>query len=165
MLKISKKLSVALSLVITILCLVLLTAAGATAYNYPVFWLRLRNVKPDLGIVLFTYGELLIAYGAVGLLLALLNRIRHQEIFTAANVSLLRALSWFSFAEALLFTVEAILRPNGGMVLVSEPFRNSFLFLFGAVAFVFVFVGLILRVVKNALEEAVAIKTEQDYTI
>lgn len=81
-------------------------------------------------------------------LLTLLIAIRRGEVFTPANVARIRAVSWICIVAALLF---AVLTPK---------FHIS-----AAVAFVTFFVGLCLRIVKNAFEEAVALKEENDYTI
>lgn len=91
--------------------------------------------------------------GTIGLVLLfclnkLLSNIRKEEVFTFENVKLLRTISW------CCFIVAAILSFSGYYYI---------LFLLGAVAAGFF--GLILRVVKNVIEQAVIIKTENDFTI
>jgi hypothetical protein len=78
----------------------------------------------------------------------LLANIKKKEVFIDKNVKHLRVISWCSFA------VSAILFISGFYYL---------LFLLIAVAAAFF--GLILRVVKNVIEQAVAIKKENDFTI
>ena len=78
----------------------------------------------------------------------LISNIKNDFVFTFTNVKLLRAISWCCFGVA------AILLFSGFYYI---------LFLFGAVAAGFF--GLILRVVKNVIEQAVIIKTENDFTI
>ena len=78
----------------------------------------------------------------------LLANIKKKEVFIERNVRHLRVISWCSFA------VSAILFVSGFYYL---------LFLLIAVAAAFF--GLILRVVKNVVEQAVAIKDDNDLTI
>lgn len=78
----------------------------------------------------------------------LLRNIMKEEVFIPANVKLLRIISWSCFAAAVLMLVCA-----------------GYYTLFLAVAVAAGFMGLILRVVKNVIEEAVVIKEENDYTI
>lgn len=81
-------------------------------------------------------------------LLSLLLAIRREEVFSSANVARIRAVSWGCIAAAFLF---AALAPK--------------FYVSAAVAFIAFFVGLCLRIVKNAFEEAVALKEENDFTI
>ena len=78
----------------------------------------------------------------------LLANIKNNNIFTFKNVSLLRIISWCCFATALILLLSGL---------------YYILFLFGAIGAGFF--GLILRVVKNVIEQAVIIKTENDFTI
>lgn len=83
-------------------------------------------------------------------LFALLMNIRAERVFVARNVTYLRVLSWCCFlvgAEYLLFS-----------------FRYQFLSLF-FIAFAALFVGMILRVIKNVFDQAIALREENDYTI
>ncbi len=97
-----------------------------------------------------TVSYLILADAAIcdGVLLLLLSAIRRGEVFTRRNVACIRSVSWGCIAAALLF---GALTPK--------------FYLSAAVAFVAFFVGLSLRVVKNAFEEAMAIKEENDFTI
>ena len=70
------------------------------------------------------------------------------EVFTAGNIALLRRCSWCCMIVAaicLLFTAA--------------------LFYFLLVAAAAAFIGLILRVIKNVFQQALALKEENDYTI
>lgn len=78
----------------------------------------------------------------------LLVNIKAKDVFINKNVKHLRVISWCSFA------VSAILFISGFYYL-----------LFVLVAIAAAFFGLILRVVKNVIEQAVAIKNENDFTI
>lgn len=78
----------------------------------------------------------------------LLFEIRKEQVFTAANVARLRVLSWCCLAA-------------GAICLASVLYYPPFLALAAAGAFM----ALILRVVKNVFEQAVALKAENDFTI
>ena len=78
----------------------------------------------------------------------LLFNIKDYEIFIKKNVRHLRRISWCCFVVALITGV-------GGVQYIP--------FLFIAIAAAFV--GLLLRVVKNVMQSAVIIKTENELTI
>ena len=71
-----------------------------------------------------------------------------NEVFVENNVRQLRAISWCCFAVAFILLVSGF---------------YYILFVIGAVAAGFF--GLILRVVKNVIEQAVILKNENDFTI
>ena len=78
----------------------------------------------------------------------LLAALSRGEVFTAGNIALLRRCSWCCMAVAaicLAFT--------------------AVLFYFLPVAAAAAFIGLILRVIKNVFQQALALKEENDYTI
>ncbi len=81
-------------------------------------------------------------------LLTLIRRIETGQVFIAANVERLRRISWSCFLGA-------------GLALVSTFYYIPWLFVFVAAAFM----GLIVRVVKNVVAQAVELKNEADYTI
>ena len=81
-------------------------------------------------------------------LLTLIRRIERGQVFTAANVERLRRISWSCFWGA-------------GLAIVSAFYYIPWLFVFVAAAFM----GLIVRVVKNVVAQAVELKNEADYTI
>ena len=107
---------------------------------------------PTLGektaIYLLGYVLLICAAVADGLLIKLLFGIRKGLVFTPATVKCLRHISHLVMAIGLLF---ALLTPY---------FRMAC-----AVGFVILFVGIVLKVVKNVIDEAVTIKSENDFTI
>jgi len=81
-------------------------------------------------------------------LFRLLRRIEAGQVFIAENVECLRRISWSCFVGA-------------GIAFISGFYYLSWLFVFVAAAFM----GLIVRVVKNVVAQAVALKDEADYTI
>lgn len=81
-------------------------------------------------------------------LLRLLSRIEAGQVFTLKNVELLRRISWTCFAGA-------------GIALVSLFYYFPWVFLAMAAAFM----GLIVRVVKNVVAQAVELQDEVDSII
>ncbi|KJS80717.1 MAG: hypothetical protein JM58_18405 [Peptococcaceae bacterium BICA1-8] len=81
-------------------------------------------------------------------LLRLLRRIEAEQVFTTENVERLRLISWSCFAGA-------------GISFVSVFYYFPWVFVAVAAAFM----GLIVRVVKNMVAQAVALQNEVDYTV
>ncbi len=81
-------------------------------------------------------------------LLRLLRRIEAGQVFITENVECLRRISWSCFLGA-------------GIAFISTFYYLPWIFVFVAAAFM----GLIVRVVKNVVAQAVALKNEMDYTI
>ncbi|MCL1982270.1 MAG: DUF2975 domain-containing protein [Clostridiales bacterium] len=88
------------------------------------------------------------AMAALACLHMLLGNIKNEKVFITRNVKLLRIISWCCFAASLVLT-----------------FAVRYYLVFGMMSVAIAFVGLILRVVKNVIEQAVVIKAENDYTI
>lgn len=78
----------------------------------------------------------------------LLTNIKRKEVFIEKNVRHLRVISWCSFAVSVISFVSGF-----------------YYLLFLIIAVAAAFFGLILRVVKNVIEQAVIIKNENDFTI
>lgn len=87
-------------------------------------------------------------------LIALLNldllllNIQRNRPFIQKNVTYLRTISFCCFCGAVIFIYFAILRPFAWVIVAAA-----------------VFFGIILRVVKNCFEQAIAIREENDFTI
>ena len=157
MLKISRKASVLISLILAYICfgIVLLLAFWA-----PTLLEHLINLPDVIGdresitqmgktaVLVLTYMSLGIVLLADGMLVALLYRVRGGLVFTSASVALIRAISWCAVALGVIFAVLAY-----------------YFTLAAIVAFAGIFLGLCLRVVKNAIEEATEIKAENDFTV
>ncbi|MBQ4576283.1 MAG: DUF2975 domain-containing protein [Firmicutes bacterium] len=88
------------------------------------------------------------ALGALFWLHKLLTNIAGEHVFTDDNVSLLRRISWCCFLAALITVIAA-----------------RFYLVFGVISIAAAFMGLILRVVKNVIQQAVIIKNENELTI
>lgn len=78
----------------------------------------------------------------------LLANIRKGQPFINRNVTLLRIISWCCFAVAVLFVYFSFLKPFGFVVVFAAAFF-----------------GVILRVVKNCFQQAVALREENDLTV
>lgn len=81
-------------------------------------------------------------------LIRLLVNIKNDAIFITANVKYLRCISWCCFAVSLITLVAGVL-------------YIPYLFICIAAGFI----GLMLRVVKNVMENAVELKEENELTI
>lgn len=88
------------------------------------------------------------AFTALLSLERLLRNISAGDVFTAGNTGLIRVVSWCCFAVSA--------------VMLCFCFFNVFGFFVGIVA---AFMGLILRVVKNVIAQAIDIKAENDLTV
>lgn len=157
MLKIQSKKSLYISIILSV---ILFAACIAGAFMMPTLTRRLiyliynTGIKEELtsfnrGVVLaLAYGILLIISVADALLFALLLRVRRELVFTDKSVALIRAVSWCCFALGAVFLG------------LGFYFQLSLI-----VAFLAVFLGLCIRVVKNVIERATEIKNENDLTV
>ena len=102
------------------------------------------------GLMLYVRYYLLLVPVAVanGYLVKLLLLVKNHLVFTDKAVSCLRTISWCCFLEAGLLLIGVI-----------------YYYVVPILAFIVFFLGLVLRVVKNVIEEAVALKAENDFTI
>ena len=101
------------------------------------------------------YLMLALALTADGLLFALLMRIRKGAVFTAMTVALIRGVSWCCI---LFAAVTFIMGWTFSPILLGG-------YVFTGVAMIALLAGLCLRVVKKVIEEATAIKSENDLTV
>ncbi len=144
--KISKNASVTLSLAC---CVVGFLGLVFLAWYFPHMIPEAADSSARLGILVLDYLLLVPVAVANGFLVKLLLLVRKRQVFTDGAVSCLRTISWCCFIEAGLFVVSGVLYFGVDLIL----------------AFVTGFLGLVLRVVKNVIEEAVALKAENDFTI
>jgi hypothetical protein len=150
MLKIPIKASVVISTVLNG-ALGALIAAACFFVPRAVTLLHTRNNTPALvalvvEIALFACAAL--GECAVAGLFVLLREVWVGRVFGARTVACLRAVSWCCVGAAVCFAVTCAATPL------------AFAGVFGAL-----FMASILRVLKNVLEEAVALKSENDLTI
>ena len=157
MLKINRKVSVFISLVLTV---IMFAAVVALAFVLPTFTDYLISLPDNTGerlaltdaqrtlIHIASYGEVEIMLIGLGLLFALLLLVKKGKVFTPAAVALIRYISW-----CLIFM---------GLIFVAMTF---FFTLAPFVGVAIMFLGLTIRVVKNVIEEAVFLKEENDLTV
>lgn len=142
--------SVTLSSICTKLVMVLVVLSAILAPKLVGGYLDYTGkTAPIVGKLLFTiYASCIPALGALFCLDRLLSNIRRNEIFISGNVIYLRWISWCCFGAALILLLSGF---------------YYILFVIAGVAAAFF--GLIIRVVKNVIQQAVSIKRENDYTI
>ncbi len=157
MLKIPKTLSVYISLGISVL-LFLVCIAGI--FVLPTLVDILINTPDNIGnrdfitapgrtlLHVLSYLVLLCVLLADILMFWLLLRVKGGLVFTDRSVALIRGVSWCCFLLSLLFCG------------IGLYFQLAFL-----IAFAGIFLGTCLRVVKNTIEEATQIKSENDLTV
>lgn len=101
-----------------------------------------------LPILLAAYGCLIFGLFILLHLHSILVHIKENQIFIHENVHALRRISWHCMGIALVSFVASIYHLPYLIVCVA-----------------FAFVGLIVRIVKNIIAEAIVLKEENDYTI
>ena len=153
--KIPKRQSVVISLVMDIA----FTAFVAFAMcAFPFFFNKTPLLKEIYGYFadnsgaviywLWMYGCMAIVEACCVALLFLLIRVKKGKVFTPISVSLIRFVSWGCIALAV--------------ACISVQY---FLHMAYFIAFAALLLGLCLRVVKNVIEEATEIKSENDLTV
>lgn len=142
--------SVVLSSICTKLVLALLVFFAAAAPllvgKYIFYTGKLESITVPLLCTIYTC--CIPAMAILVCLDCLLNNVKHNEIFIKQNVKLFRWISWCCFAVAF--------------ILVVSGFYYIFFVFAGVVA---IFLGLMIRVVKNIFQVAIALKQENDFTI
>lgn len=108
----------------------------------------LVNGSVFLPLLICLYAAAVCGEVCVIFLSRLLGNIRRGDVFIDANCKCLRIISWCCLLAAIPFAVFGFWR-----------------FISFVVALAAGFFGLILRVVKNVFEQAVALQEENDYTI
>lgn len=142
--------AVKLSIAATILCIVLVIALSVAAPWVIGWYTRIRQIRESGRIALLVtfYGCVPPALAALCVLLQLLASIRDERVFNQKNTRLTAILSWCCAAVALITGAGARWYP-------------PLLFVTASMAFLF----LIVRVVRNCLIAATAIKEENSLTI
>ena len=113
-------------------------------------WYDLYSNKESIFIQVTTVLYLAMIPAAVILfqLNRLLSNIRSEKVFEYQNVTCLRIISYCCFVIALIAAVMIIWRVLAFVAVIA-----------------FLFVGLLLRVLKNVFEQAVLIREENDLTV
>ena len=157
MLKIKSNHSITLSIVLSVLFFL---GCVVGAFIMPSLTEMLINITGNIGnraeitnggrilVLTLAYAVLAVLMLADALLFSLLLRVRSGLVFTRISVALIRGVSWCCFLLGTVFCGLGIY------------FQLAFI-----VAFAAIFLGLCLRVVKNVIEEATEIKSENDLTV
>jgi hypothetical protein len=143
--------SIILSKLFVVIFFLLLVAAAVAAP-----WLIhgfMRYTRPEVRaneplFFLTAYFGMLPTGALLALLYLLLRRVERGEVFLRRNVRCLRIISWCCFLGAGIAAVSAV-----------------YYLPWAAVAVAGVFMGLIVRVVKNVFARAVTLQEESDFTI
>lgn len=159
MLKIPKRTSVNLSITVAAVFIIIIAVLSAAIpfiwEKTPYFSWLIKGIEvfgsTQTGQTLF-FVWLYVALAVVEIFCIiaffLLLRVRKGLVFTTRSVALIRSISWGCIILSLLFVVGQIFHP-----------------LMFVLALAAIFLGICLRVVKNVIEEATAIKAENDFTI
>lgn len=141
--------SLNLTKILTVACLVL---AGAALFCIPVIteWYDAVSGQPPIRMLLTVclYISDMLAMLALWELFQMLRNIAAERVFVPENARCFRIISWCCFAV-------------GAVWLVLTFWRLLAFF----VAFIAVFAGLILRVIKNLIDRATVLREENDFTI
>ncbi len=153
----NRKRSATLSIIVCFVFVAVLTVALFIGPFAVKWWFILyrgwSEHKPALAemMVIFKwcfYPSAVFAYVALYSLIKLLFNIKKERIFISKNVTYLRIISWCCFAVAIVTLVGGILYIPYLVITVAAAF-----------------VGLMLRVVKNVMQNAVEINQENELTI
>ena len=133
-------------------CAFALLLAGLDGFGYRLLQLfaEMKGREPGWGLAFYMVLLLGSVFGwlALGKLWGLLKSIKAGQVFTAENIRRMRVVSWCCAAVALVCLAAGL----------------WFLpFFVGAMAAAFM--ALIVRIVKNAFQQAMLMKDELDYTV
>ena len=142
--------SILLSQVCVVIFAALLLALDIGAYRFSAWFVQVRLMHWQLGVLLMAsiYAGSVFAWLCLWKLRGLIGNIRRGEVFVDANVRSMRAISWCCVWAAVI-------------CLASSAYYLPFLFIAIAAGFM----ALIVRIVKNAFQQAIAMKDELDLTI
>lgn len=99
-------------------------------------------------VLITLYLALLAGFFALLALNKLLENIKKSIVFSGVNVQILKLISYFCFAESVIFFYFGFYRPLSFMVSAAAAFF-----------------GLLMWVLTNVFEKAVKIKEENDFTV
>ena len=142
------------SIVLSRICLAVfalcLLALDAGAYWIARWFVRTRFQNWQLGVLLMgsIFCGSIFAWPCLYRLWRLIGNVSRGEVFVEANVRHMRVISWCCAWAALICLVSA-----------------AYYLPFGFVAVAAGFMALIVRIVKNAFQQAIAMKDELDLTV
>jgi len=146
----TKDRSILLSLICVYVFAAILLVLDVFACPLAGWFARLRgmNRQQGVGMAVTVYACSVFAWLTLYQLWRLLKNLRRGEVFTAGNVRALRIVSWCCAGAA-------------GICLISLLWYLPFVFAAAAAGFM----CLIVRIVKNVFQQAIAMKDELDLTI
>ena len=146
----TKDRSICLSIACIFIFASILLVADIFCYQLTGWFLRLRGMywQQGVGMMITVYVCSGFAWVTLYQKLRLLQNLRRGEVFIGANVRAMRIVSWCCAGVAV-------------MCLVSMLWYVPFVF----VAIAAGFMCLIVRIVKNVFQQAIAMKDEMDLTI
>lgn len=148
--KLTKDMSIRLSLICVCIFSLILLAADIFAYRWISWYVAWRAMRPEsvARMMITLYVASVFGWFCLWALWKLLRNIKREIVFAPDNVRLLRMISWCCAFAAVIF-------------LVSGAYYTPFIFVAVAAAFMM----LIVRVVKNVFQQAIEMKSELDLTI
>ncbi len=144
-----KNISIFASIIVTTMLLVLVIAAVFTLPQIMQVYSKMRGGIDVSSLMVALYISSVPGIICTLSLLKLLFNIRKNDIFTKQNVIILQILSY-----CCLFV---------GIEYVAICYSRYISMIF--VGFAAIFIGIILRVIKNVFDKAIEIREENDYTI
>ena len=146
----NKDKSILLSLICMSIFSVALAALDIGCYWAVSWFVQLRGLNRETVwyFIATVFGCSVFAWPLLWHLWRLLGSIKRGEVFTKENVRSLRAVSWCCVGAALLCAVSAFYYPSFLLVAVAAGFMS-----------------LIVRIVKNVFQQAIAMQSELDLTI
>ena len=144
-----KNISMIASIIATALLTVLVIAAVIFLPQIMQVYSKMRDGIDVTGLMIALYVSALPGLLCSVLLMKLLFNIRAGAIFVKKNVTILQILSY-----CCMFV---------GVEYIAICYRRYIAMIF--VGFAALFIGLILRVIKNVFDKAIEIREENDYTI
>lgn len=146
----NKDKSITLSFVCIGIFAAILLAADIFCYRLTGWFIRLRDMQwqQGIGMMVTVYICSIFAWTVLYSLWRLLNNLRRGEVFIDANVRIMRTVSWCCVGAAVMCLVSII-----------------WYLPFAVIAIAAAFMALIVRIVKNVFQQAIAMKDELDLTI
>ncbi len=150
MMKLTKDMSIRLSLICVCVFSAILLAADIFAHRWISWYVAWRSMRPEsvARMMITLYAASAFGWVCLWALWKLLRNIKAELVFDPDNVRLLRIISWCCAFAAIIF-------------LVSGAYYMPFILVSVAAAFIM----LIVRVVKNVFHQAIEMKSELDLTI
>lgn len=142
--------SVRLSQLCVVVFALLLLALDIGCYWAVGAFIRLRNMSWQSGVLMMLtiYLCSIFAWPILARLWKLLHKIQRGCVFDEENVRILRAVSWYCVGVCIICLASA-----------------GYYLPFAVIGIAAGFIALVVRIVKNVFQQAIAMKSELDFTI